>query len=47
MAVYNCQFWVTGIRKKEFIASQPVDKRNFRKPGLLTNQNLCFGNNKK
>lgn len=38
MAMWNFQFWVIGIRKKECIAFEPVGERNVRKPELLINQ---------
>lgn len=36
--MWNFQFWVIGIRKKECIAFEPVGERNVRKPKLLVNQ---------
>lgn len=38
MAMWNFQFWVIGIRKKECTAFEPVGERNVRKPELLVNQ---------
>jgi len=38
MAMWNFQFWVIGIRKKDCIAFEPVGERNIRKPELLINQ---------
>lgn len=36
--MWNFQFWVIGIRKKECTAFEPVGERNVRKPELLVNQ---------